>query len=104
MEAKVYDEVFAKRVEQAVMEAFGCQLSELVGLKDTEGKEALVFVLFKFYDFDKKQLGKAYWITWPYVPTVADKMTERFLGDKNYREKVKMVLAQVGYSNNLKVA
>ena len=45
MEAKVYDEVFAKRVEQAVMEAFGCQLSELVGLKDTEGKEALVFFL-----------------------------------------------------------
>lgn len=104
MKAVVYNEDLAKLAEQAVMKSFGCSLYDLVGFVDTEGKKTMVFVLHKFYDFDKKHIGKAYWMTWPYVPTVADEMTERFLGDAVYREKVTAVLAELGYKNELKVA
>lgn len=104
MEPKLFfDEAVAKRVEAALMGEFGYLYSELVGLPDTDAKKALVFVLFKFFEFEKRNIGKAYSMTWPYVPTVSDQLTDKFLQDVPWREKIIRVLVASGYRNDLKV-
>lgn len=104
MKPKVFfDEAVAKRVETALIGEFGYRFSELVGIPDTDGKKTLVFVLHKFFEFEKRNIGKAYSITWPYVKTVADQLTDKFLEDVNFRERIIRVLRNVGYRNDLKI-
>jgi len=86
-----YNEDIAKNVEQKVIEVFGCRLYDIVQMKDTFEKKVLVFILKNLYSFDKHNIGKAYSMSYLYVPTVCEEIEQLFLLDPDFRKKMVQV-------------
>lgn len=93
-----FDKQKCAAVEQAVMNVLDCNLHEIVNYPDTFSKKVVVFVLSKFYDFDKRNVGVAYQMTYLYVPTVVDQMEFRMFTDWKFREQVAMILKHLNYA------
>jgi hypothetical protein len=93
-----FDKEKCAAVEQSVMKVLNCNLYEIVNYPDTFSKKVVVFVLSKFYDFDKRNVGRAYQMTYLYVPTVVDELEFKILTDFKFREQVSMILKEVGYA------
>jgi len=92
-----FDKEKCAAVETAVMKVLDCNIHEIVNFPDTFSKKVVVFVLSKFYDFDKYNLARAYQITYLYVPTVVEQMEFQLLTDWHFREKVSLILKDLGY-------
>ena len=93
-----FDKQKCAAVEQAVMQVLDCNLHEIVNFPDTFSKKVVVFVLSKFYDFDKRNIGQAYQMTYLYVPTVVDEMEFRLLTDWKFREQISLILNKLNYA------
>ena len=94
-----YNEQKAKEVENAVMAVFQCKLSEIIGPIDTQYKKVVVFILNKLLDYDKRNIGVAYTMTYLYVPAVVDEIERKFLLDIEIREKITEVTKIIGYES-----
>ena len=101
MKTAVYNKEKCSEVENAVIGEFGCSYSEIVNFTDTFSKKTVVFLLAKFYDFDKYNLGKAYQMTYLYVPTVVEQLEFQFLTDWSFREKIINVLKKLDYASKV---
>jgi hypothetical protein len=93
-----FDKQKCAAVETAVMNVLDCNLHEIVNYPDTFSKKVVVFVLSKFYDFDKRNVGTAYQMTYLYVPTVVDELEFRMLTDWKFRETICLILNQLNYA------
>lgn len=93
-----FDKQKCAAVETAVMNVLGCKIHEIVNYPDTFSKKVVVFVLSKFYDFDKRNVGTAYQMTYLYVPTVVDELEFRMLTDWKFRETICLILKELGYA------
>lgn len=92
-----FDKEKCAAVEQSVMKVLNCNLHEIVNYPDTFSKKVVVFVLSKFYDFDKRNVGRAYQMTYLYVPTVVDELEFRLLSDWDFRNKINCILKELNY-------
>jgi hypothetical protein len=73
----------------------------MLGYHDTVFKKVIVYALYRFYNFDARAVGKAYQMTYLYVPTVVDEMEFQMLVVSGFRDKIVQVLKLVGYEANL---
>lgn len=99
--ATTYDEMKAKEVEKAVIGEFDCQLKDIVSSRDTLVKRVVVFVLFKFYGYQKRNIGAVYSVTWLYIPKLSELIENTMVHDADFREKVLNVLKKCGYEKVL---
>jgi len=97
MNTITFDKNKCAEVESAVMREFDCKYHDLVGYTDTFTKKVVVFLLSKFYDFDKRNLGVAYQMTYLYVPTVVEQLEFQMFTDVNFRRSVCLILKELGY-------
>lgn len=89
---QLFNQDVSTAVENAVIRVFECDRCEILQYKDTDMKKLVVFILFQFYKYDWHFVGKAYQMTYLYVPTVADDGYYRYNTDDVFREKVDLVL------------
>lgn len=97
MKQLLFDVEIAAICEQAVMEVFECKKENIFCSKDTFWKKVVVFVLYHFYDFDNKYIGRWYSINWLYVPTVAEIMKFKGKNERVFNYEVNQVLKIMGY-------
>jgi len=98
----MFEKETASKVEQTVCEVFECIRPDIIGFGDTVPKKVVVFILSKFYGFDKRLIGNEYKITYLFVPTVVEKIELQMLRNEVFRAKILAVCRAVNYSNNLK--
>lgn len=70
MKTITFDIEKAIAVENAVSEIFGCQISEIVSLKDTLFKKVVVYILSITENYNPHVLASNYQISYLYIPTV----------------------------------
>lgn len=99
MNTTTYNIEKAKEVENAVMQVFQCNVSDLIGFDDTPYKKVVVFVLSKLLGYNKRNIGIAYNMTYLYVPTVSDEIERLFLLDRTTRNKITEVTKIIGYES-----
>lgn len=99
--ATTYDELQAKKVETAVISEFGCQLKDIISSPDTIVKRVVVFVLFKFFGYQKRNIGAVYSVTWLYIPKLSELIENAMVNDEVFRKKVLNVLKNCGYEKIL---
>lgn len=92
-----FNEDKAKLVDAAVMFEFGAKYSDICGIADTMEKKVVVFILNKLLGFDKRNIGRAYQMTYLYVPTVVEQIEYQYIVDVSLREKVINVCKRIGY-------
>jgi hypothetical protein len=92
-----FDKEKAVELEQAVCSVFGCEVSDLLGYPDTIFKKVVVYVLHRFLDYDSRSIGRAYQMTYLYVPTVVDEMEFQMLVVGGFRDKIVEVCKKIGY-------
>jgi hypothetical protein len=97
MNTIAFDKNKCVEVENAVISEFDCKHHDIFGFPDTFPKKVVVFLLSKFYDFDKRNLGTAYQMTYLYVPTVVEELEFRLLTDWHFRAKIAIVLKILNY-------
>lgn len=97
MNTITFDKKKCAEVENAVMCEFDCKYHDIVSFPDTFEKKVVVFLLSKFYDFDKRNLGKAYQMTYLFVPTVVDQLEFQLFTDWKFRAKIAIVLKNLKY-------
>jgi len=92
MKATIFDVEVATRVENAVMELYSCKRCEIVQFIDSDVKKVVVFILFHFMKYDWHMIGKAYQMTYLYVPTVAEELAYHYKNDELFKEKVDLII------------
>lgn len=95
----LYDESIAKEVENAVMQVYGCNLSEVIGVIDTPYKKIVVFVLYKLLNYEKRHIANAYSMSYLYVPTVVNEIEIQFLLDSKLRQKLCEITKIINYES-----
>jgi hypothetical protein len=103
MNTITFDKQKCAEVESAVMLEFDCKYHDLVGFPDTFEKKVVVFLLSKFYDFDKRNLGTAYQMTYLFVPTVVEQLEFQLLTDFRFRARIAIILNSLKYESKEKV-
>lgn len=101
MSTTTYNIVKAKEVENAVMQVFQCNTSEIICNSDTIYKKVVVFVLNKLLGYDKRIVALNYEMTYLYVPTVVDEIEFLFLLDQTTRNKITEVTKIIGYASQV---
>lgn len=101
MNAIPFDQLKAKEVEAIVCETFGCRIADIVCYSDTVFKKVVVYVLSKFYAYDRRSIGHAYQMTYLYVPTVVEEMEVQMRLLTGFRDKIVEVLKRVEYETNV---
>lgn len=101
MKTTVFDNRVATAVEDAVMEVYNCSRGDILQFKDSEEKKAVVFVLFHWYRYSQHCIGKAYQMTYLYVPTVAKEFEYWSQRDEKVRDRIDLVLAKLMEKNLL---
>jgi hypothetical protein len=96
-----FDKEKATEIEAAICDAFGCSVSDLIGYHDTTFKKVVVYVLHRFLDYDARSIGRAYQMTYLYVPAVVDEIEFQMLVVSGFRGKIIEVLKNIGYEANL---
>jgi len=91
----------ATEIENAICAVFGCSVSDLLSYHDTIFKKVAVYVLHRFLDYDARSIGRAYQMTYLYVPTVVDEIEFQMLVVGGFRSKIIEVLKIIGYEANL---
>jgi hypothetical protein len=103
MNTTYFDKEICHEVEQAVMQAYDCGLHDIVGFMDSEAKKVVVFLLAKFYDMDKYNLGKAYQMYHGYVPTVVELLEFKLLSCEIFRMRVTKILNGLNYGSKVDI-
>jgi hypothetical protein len=98
-----FDKEICERVEQAAMRVLDCDLHTIVGYMDSEPKKVVVFLLSKFYDFDKYNLGNAYQMYHGFVETVVELYEFKLLSCEVFRGVVCEILNKCSYGSNLDI-
>jgi hypothetical protein len=98
-----FDKEICERVEQSAVQVLDCNLHDIVGFCDSEAKKVVVFLLAKFYDFDKYNLGKAYQLYYGYVPTLVELYEFKLLTCEVFRNVVFEILNNCSYGSNLDI-
>lgn len=99
-----FDTEKAKRIELAVCSEFGNSLSEIVSFRDTIFKKAVVFILSKYFDCDKRILGHKYQMTYLYVPTVVNEVEFLIKTVPSFDSKINAVLNRIRNEKKLDTA
>ena len=63
MEKQIFNEEIAVQCELAVMNVFECKKENIYCFADSFHKKVVVFILYHFYEFDKRQIGRKYKMT-----------------------------------------
>jgi hypothetical protein len=103
MKTATFDENLAIKVEDAVCAEFGFNKWDVVGFPDAYPKKVVVFVLFRFLGFEDRKIGKAYQMTYLYVPTVVAHIGSQYECDSDFRFKIYCVLKSIGYGKIMDV-
>lgn len=101
MKTITFDENKAKEIEQIVCGVFGFYPLDIVRIKDTFSKKVVVFLLFKYFGFDKRNIGRAYQMTYLYVPTVVAEMESMYDRECEFEFKIDCVLKKMGYEEKI---
>lgn len=99
----LFDNQTATEVENAVTIYFGCKRSDTIQFHDTDEKKVVVFILFHFFGYDWHMIGKAYQMTYLYVPTVAEMLAYRYKCDADFKRRIDEVLQTVLVTNKIAV-
>lgn len=103
MKQLLFSNDVATAVENAVIAVFDCKRSDILQFADTDMKKVVVFVLFRYYGYDWHMIGKAYQMTYLYVPTVAELKAYEYKCDPVFRDKIDSVLSIVEFDKRLAV-
>lgn len=95
----LFDHKVATEVENAVTLYFGCKRSDILQFRDTDEKKVVVFILYHFFQYDWHMIGKAYQMTYLYVPTVAEMLAYRYKCEADFKRRIDEVLYQVKVEN-----
>lgn len=96
-----FDQGFIDKLVFEVCQEFMCERSDIYGLTDSIFKKTVVFVLFKFYKYNKRQIGNNFRINYLYVPTASDEMEYLLFTVNGYRSKIISILKKIGYEGNV---
>jgi len=95
MKTTAFDAAVATEVETAVIDVYGCRLSDIIQYRDSEVKKVVVFILYRYFGFNWKLIAVNYRMTYLYVPTVATELEYWHKTDVRVREKIDLVLSKV---------
>jgi hypothetical protein len=98
-----FDKEICERVEQSAVQVLDCNLYDILGFCNSEAKKVVVFLLAKFYGFDKYNLGRQYQMYYGYVPTVVELYEFKLLGCEVFRSVVCEILNKCNYGSNLDI-
>jgi hypothetical protein len=97
MNATTFNIEKAKIIENAVFEEFGCSVRDIICYKDTFFKKVVVFLLVKIHDYNSRNVGMNYQMSYLYVPTVVAEI-ERDLNEiEVLRIAIEKVYKKLGY-------
>lgn len=91
----------AENVSDFVCETFACSKGDVFCFKDTVFKKSVAYVLFKFFEYDKRLIASYLNMTYLYVPTAADEIENMFLRVPGFRNNLIEVLKKSGYEREL---
>ena len=94
----------AKIIEDAVCVEFGCSIYEIICFKNTFFKKVVVFLLSKVHEYNKRNIGHKYQITYLYVPTVVEELEWQFKNVEAFQVSINNVCKKIGYEQNLDFA
>jgi hypothetical protein len=101
MKTTAFDSSVATAVENAVIEAYNCKRCDIIQFRDSDEKKVVVFILYSWYRYNWHCIGKAYQMTYLYVPTVAAELEYWYKKDVKVKEKIDLVLAKLKVSECL---
>ena len=101
METITFDIEKAKILEDAVCMEFGCSIYEIVCFKNTFFKKVIVFLLTKIHQYNKRNIGIKYQITYLYVPTVVQELEYQYKNVLVFKNAIDNVCKKLGYEPNL---
>lgn len=101
MKTTAFDSSVATAVENAVIEVYNCKLGDIVQFRDSDEKKVVVFVLFHWYGYNWHCIGKAYQMSYLYVPTVAAEFEYWYQRDEKMKQKIDLVMVKLMEKNVL---
>jgi hypothetical protein len=94
MKSITFDTEKANRIENAVCSEFGFSISEIVSYRDAMAKKVVVFLLVKYFGWDKRMIGRKYQMSYLYVPTVVLEMEQMEKVVAVFKVKICLILNQ----------
>lgn len=95
MKTTTFDTEKANSIENAVCREFGFSISEIVSYRDTMAKKVVVFLLVKYFEFNKRVIGRKYQMSYLYVPTVIAEMEQMRKVVAVFKEKIDIIINQL---------
>lgn len=95
-----YNHPFIMGLHSVLSARFNCRLCHIIGPQDTEVKYVAVFILKQFYGFYGREIAVAYTLPVPFVPTIVQRLAERYAVDNAFRNALHEILNEIeGYED-----
>lgn len=101
METTAFNLEKAIMIEEAVCAEFGCSVHEIVCFRNTFFKKVVVFLLTKIHQYNRRNIGLKYQITYLYVPTVVQELEYQYKNVFVFKTAIDNVCKKLGYEPNL---
>lgn len=95
MKTATFNPEKAKIISNQVCVEFDFAMNEVSAFKDTFAKKVVVFILIKYFGYDKRNVGNAYKMTYLYVPTVVNEMDVMLRLVPSFLGKINQILKNI---------